>query len=191
MNITNSNRVKILIFFIGINVFFMIAYMIYYKLQNPSLVVQNKNITQDEMTKADIENIITRYMKKIKQDPNDIEALKSLASIFMQMRAWDRAEFFLKRVYKILPEDEEIILNLAMCDLFLKKYNEGAKLLEKIIEIDPKNYMAKFNLAYLYGFILNKKKRSQILFKELINNKDVPKNIKDKANESLNELNKN
>lgn len=191
MNITNSNRVKILIFFIGINVFFMIAYMIYYKLQNPSLVVQNKNITQDEMTKADIENIITRYMKKIKQDPNDVEALKSLASIFMQMRAWDRAEFFLKRAYKILPKDEEVILNLAMCDLFLKKYNEGAKLLEKIIEIDPKNYMAKFNLAYLYGFILNKKKRSQILFKELINNKDVPKNIKDKANESLNELYKN
>ena len=191
MNITNSNRVKILIFFIGINVFFMIAYMIYYKLQNPSLVVQNKNITQDEMTKADIENIITRYMKKIKQDPNDVEALKSLASIFMQMRAWDRAEFFLKRAYKILPKDEEVILNLAMCDLFLKKYNEGAKLLEEIIEIDPKNYMAKFNLAYLYGFILNKKKRSQILFKELINNKDVPKNIKDKANESLNELYKN
>lgn len=75
----------------------MVAYMIYYKLQNPSLVVQNTDTSHGEVSKVDIENIITKYMKRIKKDPNDIEALKSLASIFIQMRAWDRAEFFLKK----------------------------------------------------------------------------------------------
>ncbi len=45
----------------------MVAYMIYYKLQNPSLVVQNTDTSHGEVSKVDIENIITKYMKRIKK----------------------------------------------------------------------------------------------------------------------------
>lgn len=62
-------------------------------------------------------------------------------------------------------------------------------MLEKIVTLDPNNYMAKFNLAYLYGFILNKKNKNQKkLFNDILQDKKAPKNIKDKVKESLMEL---
>ncbi len=185
----NKRRIIPLFFIIGVGICSMFVYVIYYKIQNPSIV---KTITSSEsMSKEDMQDIIAKYMSKIKKDPNDIEALKTLGSIFIQMKAWSNAKFFLQRAYNISNTDKDIILNLAMCYLFLKQYKEASSLLKKLIILDPENYMAKFNLAYLYGFILKDKQKSRDLFKELANNENIPKNIREEAKNYLNEIQKN
>jgi tetratricopeptide (TPR) repeat protein len=164
----------------------MLFYLIYYKVQNPSLV--NKVSKEEKATKQDIESAITKYMRRLKENPDDIEALKYLGGIFMQMEAWDKACFFLERGVKIAPHDSEFLINLATCYFFLKKYKDAAIYLERLLKIEPDNYMAKFNLAYLYGFVLKDKLRGEKLFLEIISRDNVPKNLKQKAEESLKEL---
>ncbi len=189
MNKVNGNRFKFITLFITANLFIMLFFAITYKFQNPSIVFevqQSKFFEHDE--KEQIKDMITKLMKRLKENPNDIEALKGLGFIFTEMRAWDNARVFLEKAINLKPDDRDVIVKLATCYLYLERYEDGARLLEKFVKMEPENYIAKFNLAYLYGFILNKKQRARQLFIELKQQKDLPANIMEKVKESLDKL---
>lgn len=191
MQENNTKKYRFISLFVIFNIVIMLFFVIIYKIQRPSIVFSvQKNELHDNSENGQMQNMITRLMIKLKENPNDIEALKGLGFIFTEMRAWDKASVFLEKAINLMPNDRDIIVKLATCYLFLEKYNEGANLLEKLIQMEPENYMAKFNLAYLYGFILNNKQRAKDLFDELIKQRDIPANLMEKIKESINKLEK-
>ncbi len=185
-----NNRRKFFFLFLILNLIFMLFYVLYYKIENPSIF--KKSVSEKiDSNSQDMATMISEYMKRLKKDPKDIQTLKSLGTIFMQMRAWDKAIFFWKRAVSIRPKDMEVLTNLSTCYFFLKKYKEATVYLKRLIQIDPDNYMAKFNLAYLYGYVLNKKKDAKRIFSQIILSKDAPENLRQDAKNMLKKLTTN
>jgi len=184
------NRKKILFLFLVVNLIFMLSYVLYYKIENPSILkkVVSKKI---DLNSQDMATMISEYMKRLKKDPNDTQALKSLGTIFMQMKAWNKAIFFWKKAVNIKPKDIEVLTNLSTCYFFLKEYKQATVYLKRLIQIDPDNYIARFNLAYLYGYVLNKKKDAKRVFSQIISSKDAPENLRQDAKKMLKKLTTN
>ncbi len=172
---------------VGIVMFF---YVIVYKLENPSLII-NANpspaTTMKERAK-EMRERIAGFMMRLKKDPNDLEALENLGSIFLQMGAWDKACFFFERALKIKGGDADIEWDLATCYFYMKKYAKASSMLEDVVKERKQDYAARFNLALIYGFYLHRKKEALTILRGLLEDKRTPSDIKKQAEEKLRSL---
>ncbi len=97
--------------------------------------------------------------KIIALDSEDIEALNEMAHLYSEMRVWDISSDYYQQVlkFKDLHLDEElkdvVIINLAMNQLWMRKYEEAEKALEEELKEYPKG---KSTEKILYGLFVAK-----------------------------------
>ncbi len=59
---------------------------------------------------------IEQYEKVLEQDPNDITSLKGLASLYFNMKKFDEAKVYHRRVMNVDPNDPETYYSIAVID---------------------------------------------------------------------------
>lgn len=102
---------------------------------------------------------ITEMIKKAKETPNDFEAQRKAAELYMQVRRPEGALPFLEQANKLKPEDGEVMAELAGAHFFKGDYNDSINWARKAIAKEPTSRPAKFYLAS--SLILSKQNLSE------------------------------
>lgn len=94
-------------------------------------------------------NAIEYLEEAMKLDPEDSNTLKRLIRIQIDAKLWTDAKRNLIRVEDI-SEDTEMLMNLGLVDQNLDQYKEAAENFHRLIELNPENARAFFELGRSY-----------------------------------------
>lgn len=82
--------------------------------------------------------------KLAKAQTENEDELGRISVAFMEMKRYDEALIFAKRLLKKLPYDEAALHNYGMCNYELKQYDIACKAYDKLCLIDPNDTVAKY-----------------------------------------------
>lgn len=117
--------------------------------ESPGVVYQNLGLCQVELKQY--EAAISSFQDALKQDPTNIQLNYKMAQACQEAGQLDRAAEVYTNLARLSPEDAKVYFNTI-----IKMYDE-AKMPEKaveaaknLLEFNPKNADAIYNLGYLY-----------------------------------------
>ncbi|MCB9261232.1 MAG: tetratricopeptide repeat protein [Flavobacteriales bacterium] len=92
----------------------------------------------------------TYYKQALKIEPKFAHAWYGLGQILVRQENYEEAYVLLKKAAKLLPDDEQIIIEYVSTMIELAKFEEAANLLEDRIEKQNSNEWAYLMLASIY-----------------------------------------
>lgn len=105
------------------------------------------NILIDEGKKEDV---ISLCKKALSVDERNVQAYNLMGEVFIEEKNHAEALPFLERAFEIQPKLTQHSLNLAVCLVGLKRYDEGEARLKEILAQFPKFPLAYYHLGLLY-----------------------------------------
>ena len=87
----------------------------------------------------------------VEKHPNDVNALRLLASAQVKLERWQDAKDSFERMLVFTPQDADVLLGLGHCELELKDYQAAAARLEEVLRLDPTQLLAHFYLSRAYA----------------------------------------
>ena len=84
-------------------------------------------------------------------DEKRIQLLRRVAAIYYQNKELDSSKQSYKKILSIIPYDDESTYMLGIIYINQKNYEAAINLIEKRIKINPKDFQAYNNLAWLYA----------------------------------------
>lgn len=159
----------------------MFVSSVFFRMQNPSLTIQvkEKNTPLGSMAK------ISHLMQKLQDNPQDVHTLQKLALAFMSIQAWDRAKHFWERILDIENSNNYARSKLAMCYFHKKEYEKSVQELKGVIQNNPDDYYAHYNLGRLYLYYLDQKEKGRRHLQKIIGSKEANAGLREKAKKEL------
>ena len=101
--------------------------------------------------KGDTRNSEKAYMECLKIAPNDIAALNNLAYLYVDdLDKPEKALPYIQKVYKLMPQDPNVLDTYGWVLGKLKRYAEAKKYLQRSIERDPELVAARYHLGWVF-----------------------------------------
>lgn len=169
----------------------MLVWSVGYRADHPSLSVKPRATqAEDHGDENPMGNMgmITELMKKLEENPKDVHTLHTLGEQFMRMQAWDRAEALLSRALVVEPGNLQVLNLLGITEFNLKRFEDAAGKFELILELEPENVMAKYNLGILHGHFLNDKAKGAGYLQAVIDSPAADDRTREEAKTALKEL---
>lgn len=188
-----STGVKAVVLVVAAGLVAMVAWTLVWRAENPSLVQKPRQSRQAQsggmpMDSEQNMGMITAMMEKLKENPNDVHTLHTLAEQFMRMQAWERAEALLERAIVVDPTHESVLNLMGITEFNLKRYRDSADKFEMLLELEPDNLMAKYNLGVIYGHFLEDKATAKKYLQDIVDDAKAPEDMRKGAAEALKEL---
>jgi len=111
---------------------------------------------------------VKEYLERVKQNPEDVEALVGLGNSFLMMRAWDRALEPLEKARKLSPDDATVLKAVGIAYFNKEEYTKASEAYEAILKIDPADTLALFNLGVIYKHYFKKPDVAQTYFEKVL-----------------------
>jgi len=114
------------------------------------------------------------FQKASEIDPNDTTARLNIGIVLLQAGVYDKSASELKAVLEIEPDSNMAAIALAAAIRGRAKkddqgaYAESERLLQSVLEREPKNLAATFNLAVLYADYLKRPADAEKLFRRFL-----------------------
>lgn len=166
----------------------MFAWSFAYRIQNPSLTAALERAAPREeggMPGAGSMNAVMAAMNRLKANPDDLDALLEAAEAFMSAEMWDKAMLLLERARGKAPDDPEVLNHLGVALFRMERPAESAKAFERLLELDPGSWQARFNLGAVYKHGLNDPARAKPLFEAVLDNPRTDLSTRDQAKKEL------
>ncbi len=106
--------------------------------------------TPDAGQPIDNNELLAQYQEKLKQNPNDWQALVGLADSYFGLRRFDEAVEYYKKAVEVNPDDVDSYNDLALSSHYLGRSADALKYADKGLEKNP--YYQRIWLTK--GFIL-------------------------------------
>jgi tetratricopeptide (TPR) repeat protein len=90
------------------------------------------------------------FLRAIKYDPTQLDALINLASLELSYGDFEAAEKRFKRVLESRPDDVRIIMSYAVVQRGLGRFEEAQKGYERVLELKPDSRNVHYNLCVLH-----------------------------------------
>ncbi|KUJ96325.1 MAG: TPR repeat-containing protein [Desulfonauticus sp. 38_4375] len=148
-----------------------------YRIANPSLTVK----TVDESMQNSPMGMVVALMQKVSKNPKDIESLRKLALVFMELKSWDRAITFWTKVLEIAPEDKMALSQMGFCYFQKKDYTKAVNYYEQVTNLEPTNYIVNYNLGVIYRNFLNDPRKAKIYLERVLSSKEAEEEVKKEA----------
>jgi len=142
-----------------------------YRVENPTIVQHEERREMPgggSMEKMGDMAGVSALMKKLQDNPDDIEAMRSLGMSFMEMQAWDRALSFWDMVLERRPDDVMALNQKGFCLFELEQYAEAAALFERMLGIEKENFHAHYNLGVIYKYYLEQPDKAAAHFQSVV-----------------------
>lgn len=136
----------------------MLFATVVYRVENPTIVQHEERREMPgggSMEKMGNMDGLSAMMKKLQDNPEDVDAMRSLGMSFMEMRAWDKAMSFWDMILTRAGNDVMALNQKGFCLFELERYAEAAELFEKMLGIESGNHHAHFNLGIIYKYYLS------------------------------------
>ena len=111
---------------------------------------------------------VSAMMKKLQENPEDIESMRALGMSFMDMKAWDKALSFWEMILQRNENDVMALNQKGFCLFELEKHAEAAELFERMLTIEPHNYHAHYNLGVIYKYYLSQPDKAATHFQAVV-----------------------
>ncbi|EGB16512.1 Tetratricopeptide TPR_1 repeat-containing protein [Pseudodesulfovibrio mercurii] len=111
---------------------------------------------------------VKEYMDRVKQNPDDLDALVGLGNSFLMMRAWDRALEPLEKARQLKPDDVTVLKAVGIAYFNKQEYPKAVEAYETILKVDPEDTLALFNLGVIYKHNLQKPDVAQTYFEKVL-----------------------
>ncbi len=102
-------------------------------------------------SKGDYGQAIEKYQQSISLNPNYIPAIGNLANILTRTGRPDKAIPLHKKEIQINPLDFRSYSSLGVKYLILEMFGEARQTWQQALALNPRDYMAHYQLAWLYG----------------------------------------
>jgi len=118
------------------------------------------------------------FLKASQEDPRDTTARLNMGGVLLHAGAYAKAEEQFRAILQVSPEDNEAQIGLAAAlrgqsdAKSPAKLEEARQLLTKVLDRDPHNIGALFNLGVLYADFLKKPAEATPLFQRFLS--DAP-----------------
>jgi tetratricopeptide (TPR) repeat protein len=132
------------------------------------------------LKKGDDAEAFRHFSKASELDPGDTTARLNIGTVLLQAGVYERAREQFDAVAEADPDDVAALLGLAAARRGLAKRDDAAafveveKLLKRVLDKEPNNLAARFNLAVLYADYLKRPAEARPLFERFLG--DAPKN---------------
>jgi tetratricopeptide (TPR) repeat protein len=148
---------RMVLAFIGFSLVIIFAASFVYRLERPTLEVQQKK-SQGGMPPGMGEAMngpmreVMELMQKLQENPDDPGLQLAMAERFMAMGSFDRAKTFLDKVEKVRPNDPDVLNALGVVRYNLNDLDGAKAAFEAILAKDAEDFRARFNLGLLYKY---------------------------------------
>ncbi|MDR2077282.1 MAG: tetratricopeptide repeat protein [Desulfovibrio sp.] len=134
--------------------------------------------------RTDAPETAVAFMRRIRADPGDTEALIGLGEELMTAGEWTQAENFLRQAIRNRPEDKHPRQMLGVCLFRQNKPLEAAGVFEDLLRLqeDP---VALYNLAVLYKHHLNLPERADGLLRRALKSPEADRDLLLRLQEEL------
>lgn len=185
------NKAVLAVTFVGLLAMF--AWSFLYRAQNPSLTAAlDMRGAQAPGGEGGMGSMggpamkaVVDAMAKLKENPEDPEALHQAADAFAEAELWDKASQMAEKALAKNPADKEL-LNLYGVILFrLERPSESVKAFEELLKLDPANVHARFNLGAVYKFGLQDPAKARPYFEAVQADPKADPEIREQAKQEL------
>ncbi|MBG0775621.1 MAG: tetratricopeptide repeat protein [Desulfovibrionaceae bacterium] len=128
---------------------------------------------------------VRALMERLSKDPNDVEALREAGKLFLRMGAADKAVALLTRALVARPGDTATLYLMGMAEYAAGDYKEAAGYFEAIVQAEPDNAEAAFNLAMIYRRNLQRPADAQKLLRAVADMEGASADVRKHAREEL------
>jgi Tfp pilus assembly protein PilF len=89
--------------------------------------------------------------RAVESQPNDVTALRLLATADVKLAQWQEAKHAFERILAFKADDVESLLGLGQCELELKNYPAAVEKLQLVLRVDPTRLLAHFYLSRAFA----------------------------------------
>ena len=180
---------KVALMIAGISLAAMVAYSVGYRMEHPSLTKHHNDDPGHAGHATDMGDnpmaMIGALMQKLQENPGDVGLMSTLGRSFMSMQSWERALTFWDMILEVEAENTLALNQKGVCLFRLKRFEEAAKPLERILVIDKDDLHARFNLGILYKHYLDDPARAKAHFQAVLDAKPDDKTLLEGARKEL------
>ncbi len=113
-----------------------------------------------------------KLMARLQAEPKNPDLLIEIGGLFMEAKEWDRARFFLSRAVVSAPADTRPRYMLGISLFRLGNAQEAATVFEDLLELRDEP-AARFNLAVLYKYHLNRREDAKKQLEAIVASPDT------------------
>ncbi|MDC0335670.1 tetratricopeptide repeat protein [Pseudodesulfovibrio sp.] len=111
---------------------------------------------------------IKQYLAQVEANPEDVEALTNLGNAFLMMRAWDRAIDPLEKANALKPGNTDVLKAMGIAYFNKEDFVKASAAYDEILEIDPKDTLALFNLGVIFKYYFEKPEPARTYFEKVL-----------------------
>lgn len=163
-----TGRIALLVILLGL-VMMGVGSMIYLK-NSPGLIKGQNTGAQSQAaaTQGDQMNaMIGVMMRKLAENPDDLQALTTLGTIFLDMQEWQSAEAFLSRGVAAAPSDPMLHYMLGLAQVRLDKINDAHGSLQAAVDLGGPPEV-RYSLGILFAHYLDRPQDARPLFRQVV-----------------------
>jgi len=132
-----------------------------------------------------MQNIMTA-MNKLKENPDDVGALRQAAEAFAAVEMWERAGQLADKALAKAPDDPAL-LNIRGVVLFKTDHApEAVEALERVLALTPDDPLVQFNLGVVYKEALKDEAKAQSYFEAVLKNPRTDPETREQVRQELN-----
>jgi tetratricopeptide (TPR) repeat protein len=141
---------------------------------NPNAAVAHRATGLLDLANGDDAAAFAEFRKAAQADPRDTTSRSNMGVVLLRAGACVLAEAQYREILRILPDDQEAQVGLAAAlrgqgdAQHPQKYDEARAVLERVVDLDPHDTSALFNLGVLYADFLKRPAQSAPLFKRFL-----------------------
>ena len=110
---------------------------------------------------------ILRLREQVEKNPNDADAILTLANLNYDIRNWERARELYERYLKLRPPHPDVLTDLGVALRGLKQYPEAMTRFEQAQQLQDGHWQSLYNEVVVLAFDLRDMPRAQQVLRRL------------------------
>ena len=105
---------------------------------------------------AEVEKQLSEIRNLLAQNPGDAALLVALGNIYFDAKRWEEARLSYEEAIETLPDDPNVLTDLAVVYRNLDKPERALEILAEVINAAPKHWQAVYNRVIILHFDMHK-----------------------------------
>jgi len=182
---TRPGRLYLAVMILGLLAMF--AWSFVYRAKNPALTapLDQPSQTASGMAMPEGMNEIMEAMGRLKKEPDSVEAMVGAAEAFMNIKMWPKATMLLDKAAAKAPDNPDVFMHMGVALYNQDRLPEAVTAFERVVAIDPQNFLAQYDLGTIYLHGLNDPAKAKPYFQAVVDNPASDEKTKDQARQAL------
>jgi tetratricopeptide (TPR) repeat protein len=103
---------------------------------------------------------INALKERVSSNPKDVQAWSRLANIYQDAGMFEPAIGFYQRAVELLPNNANLLTDMAICYQEQKQFDKALELLERAQKADPANWQSLYNIVVVAGLEMRRFERA-------------------------------